>query len=46
MERQDREETGISRTGPDEPDMAGFEIRKTEERAVEHVVDPQGHEGQ
>ena len=44
MQRQHGEQTGIARAGPDEPDMPGFEIRKTEERAVNHVVDQAGHE--
>ena len=38
MQGQNREQPGISRAGPDEPDMAGFEIRQTERCAVEQFV--------
>ena len=37
VQRQRREQPRITRTGPHEPDVAGFEIRQTERCAVDQV---------
>ena len=49
MQGQNREQPGISRAGPDEPDMAGFKNREIKGCAVEQFVArnrktaPRGH---